>query len=87
MMAAWCRAVFTIGDLGPDLATMAETAGVGIARNVGNLASAFAESVKIANPGNVVMLAPGCASFDQFVDFEDRGNQFKALVQAESRTK
>lgn len=80
MMTAWCRAVFTIGDFGPNLAAMANAAGVPIARDCGDLATAFAESVKIANAGNVVMLAPGCASFDQFADFEDRGNQFKSLV-------
>ncbi|HEY3413814.1 MAG TPA: UDP-N-acetylmuramoyl-L-alanine--D-glutamate ligase [Armatimonadota bacterium] len=84
MMAAWCRAVFTIGDFGPDLAAMAETAGVEPVRHSGDLASALAEAVKVAQAGDVVMLAPGCASFDQFADFEDRGNQFKALVKAQA---
>ena len=34
-----------------------------------------------ASPGDVVMLAPVCASFDMFVDFEDRGRQFKEIVE------
>lgn len=34
-----------------------------------------------AEPGDVVLLAPGGTSFDEFVDFEDRGNRFKAKVQ------
>jgi len=35
-----------------------------------------------AVPGSNVMLSPGCASFDMFRDFEDRGRQFKELVQS-----
>ena len=35
---------------------------------------------KSARPGDTVMLAPACASFDMFKDFEDRGDQFKKAV-------
>ena len=31
-------------------------------------------------PGEVVLLAPACASFDQYRDFEERGEHFRALV-------
>ena len=34
----------------------------------------------IAEKGDVVLLSPACASFDMFLDFEDRGRQFKKLV-------
>jgi UDP-N-acetylmuramoylalanine--D-glutamate ligase len=37
-------------------------------------------TVRDAQPGDVVLLSPACASFDMFADYQDRGRQFKALV-------
>jgi UDP-N-acetylmuramoylalanine--D-glutamate ligase len=37
-----------------------------------------------ASPGDVILLSPACASFDQFADFEDRGNVFRKLVSGEA---
>lgn len=39
-----------------------------------------------AQPGDAVLLSTGCASFDMFVDYKDRGNQFKQAVQALAAT-
>ena len=43
---------------------------------------AFAAATKIAQPGDVVLLAPACASWDQYRDFEERGDAFIELVEA-----
>lgn len=39
-----------------------------------------AQAQKNAEPGDVVILSPGCASFDMFKNFQERGEQFKAIV-------
>ncbi len=44
------------------------------------LEEAVATAASLARPGGVVLLSPAYKSFDMFKDFEDRGNQFKALV-------
>lgn len=46
------------------------------------LSQAFAAACKDAQPGNTIMLAPGVASTDQFLDFRDRGVQFRAMAKA-----
>ena len=57
-----------------------------LAREVGGercgvLETAVARARATAGAGEVVLLSPACASFDQFADFEARGRAFKALVQ------
>ncbi len=47
----------------------------------GDLKDAVAICRRKAAKGDVVLLSPACASFDMFVDFEDRGRQFKKLVE------
>ncbi|HVO57152.1 MAG TPA: UDP-N-acetylmuramoyl-L-alanine--D-glutamate ligase [Dongiaceae bacterium] len=52
---------------------------VAIARE-GTLDRAVAAAAQSARPGNIVLLAPACASFDQFQNYEHRGRVFKQLV-------
>jgi UDP-N-acetylmuramoylalanine--D-glutamate ligase len=51
-------------------------------KNCGKLADAVREAAADAERGDTVLLSPACASFDQFRDFEDRGDQFRQLVGA-----
>ncbi|MFL5846456.1 MAG: Mur ligase family protein [Solirubrobacteraceae bacterium] len=46
----------------------------------GDLETAVEMARMAAQPGDVVLLSPACASFDQFADFEARGRRFKELV-------
>lgn len=52
------------------------------AMQCGTLAAALEEAYREATPGDTVLLAPACASFDQFDNFEHRGRVFKELVGA-----
>ena len=47
---------------------------------VNDIKEAVKVSLSKASPGDVVLLSPGCASFDMFADFEDRGRKFKEAV-------
>lgn len=49
------------------------------------LADAVGQARRLAQPGDVVLFSPGCSSFDMFRDFEDRGDQFRALIQAQAK--
>jgi len=53
--------------------------GPGITR-VSTLEEAVAVAARVARAGDVVLLAPGCTSFDAFRDFAARGERFKELV-------
>ena len=79
-VAARCRAVYLIGEASDRMAADLEPAGVPLAR-CGDLAAAVAAAGAAAQPGDVVLLSPACASFDQYEDFEARGNHFRELAQ------
>jgi UDP-N-acetylmuramoylalanine--D-glutamate ligase len=71
---------YTIGAAGPRLAAILQD--VVPVEQSGTLADAVRGAAGHAQPGETVLLSPACASFDQFDDFEDRGNQFRAAVEA-----
>jgi UDP-N-acetylmuramoylalanine--D-glutamate ligase len=66
--------LYTIGQTGPGLATG------GRAAQCGTLEAAVARAQIEAKPGDVVVLSPGCASWDQFANYEERGRRFAELV-------
>lgn len=73
------KAALLIGEAASLIA--AAIAGNAAVTMCGDLASAVAFASRHAVAGDIVLLSPGCASYDQFRDFEDRGNQFKARVE------
>jgi UDP-N-acetylmuramoylalanine--D-glutamate ligase len=75
---------YLIGETAPELAVALERAGVPFVE-CGDLADAVAAAGAAARPGEVVLLSPACASYDQFRDFEHRGEEFRRLVQNLSR--
>jgi UDP-N-acetylmuramoylalanine--D-glutamate ligase len=52
-----------------------------------DIAQAVAWGLEFGEKGDVVLLSPACASFDLFKNYEDRGNQFKAAVEALKQVK
>jgi UDP-N-acetylmuramoylalanine--D-glutamate ligase len=71
------RAVYLVGESAPEI-------GEALGRRAtpaGDLETAVALAARAAMNGEVVLLSPACASFDQFENFEQRGEEFRRLVQ------
>ena len=80
MRGSKVRSVHLIGETANELAAALDAAGVAHER-AGDLATAVAAAAREAEPGDVVLLSPACASYDQFENFERRGEEFRRLVQ------
>ena len=79
-----CTGCYLIGEAAPRLAEALVPAvrkGLDVLE-VGTLERAVEEAAARAKPGEVVLLSPACASYDQFDDFEARGERFRQLVEA-----
>ena len=71
---------YLIGDAADELATALGYASVPFLLSV-TLEHAVAQAASAARPGEVVLLSPACASYDQFRDFEQRGEDFRRFVE------
>ncbi len=74
------RHAFLIGQAAPAFA--ATLSGHVPFTHSGDLATALRQARDTAQAGGTVLLSPACASFDQFTDFEARGDAFRGLVEA-----
>ena len=83
-MVGRTRRAYLIGEAAHDIAPALELAGVDHELS-GDLETALRSAAKNARPGEVVLLAPACASYDQFHDYEERGEAFKRLVEEVAR--
>lgn len=80
-VSAHCRGIYLIGETADELGQALEPAGLEIVRYCEDLEAAVSEAAGAAVPGEAVLLSPACASFDQFSDYEDRGDTFRRLVE------
>ena len=80
MAAASVRAAYLMGEAADELEQALRATGVPLER-CGNLAGAVERAAAAARPGEIVLLSPACASFDEFRDFEHRGEEFRGIVQ------
>jgi UDP-N-acetylmuramoylalanine--D-glutamate ligase len=83
-LAEHARAAYLIGETARDLWTALETSGVTL-HDAGDLEAAVNAARAAARPGDVVLLSPACASYDQYRSFEERGDHFRELVAGEAR--
>jgi UDP-N-acetylmuramoylalanine--D-glutamate ligase len=87
--AQGCRAVYLIGEATPlieeafrEVRLDERVEGVPEPRSCGDLDTAVRIAARTARTGEVVLLAPACASFDQYSCFEERGEHFRRIVAA-----
>ncbi len=78
LIKASVKRMLTIGKAAPLIEK--QLRGAAPAQRAGTLAIALKEAAAEAKPGDIVLLSPACASFDQFRDFEHRGAEFKRLA-------
>jgi UDP-N-acetylmuramoylalanine--D-glutamate ligase len=78
LLRAHVRAVYTIGSAAAKIES--QLRGVVSIHSCETLDNAVSAAAAAAHPGEVVLLAPACSSFDQFESYEHRGRVFKELV-------
>ena len=70
--------IVSFGEAGGEIAT---AIGDAVRLDIkSSLNQAVASAHKIASPGDIILMSPGCASFDEFKNFEDRGEKFIKMV-------
>jgi UDP-N-acetylmuramoylalanine--D-glutamate ligase len=70
---------YLVGEAGDEIGQALRGEGVAV-ESSGTIAAAVHTAAACATAGDVVLLAPACTSFDQYANFEDRGEDFRAAV-------
>jgi UDP-N-acetylmuramoylalanine--D-glutamate ligase len=78
-LADRAAAAYLIGEIAPDLREALAPTGVPL-HDCGDLEHAVAAAKSAARPGDVILLSPATASYDQYRSFEERGRHFRALA-------
>ncbi len=81
LVAERCRAVYLIGEAAAEIGAVLADAEVPLYQDH-ELERAVARASGSARGGEVILLSPACASYDQYPDFEARGERFRSLVEA-----
>lgn len=79
-VAKHCAGVYLIGEAADELAAVLEPTGIPV-EHCGEMERAVAATRVAARAGETVLLSPACASYDQYRDFEARGEHFRGLVE------
>ncbi|MCL1851915.1 MAG: UDP-N-acetylmuramoyl-L-alanine--D-glutamate ligase [Peptococcaceae bacterium] len=75
-----CRCVVFYGEAADELRSAAAAVGIPRMMSVGSFAEAVKAAIAVAEAGDVVLLSPGCTSWDAFKNYEERGACFRELV-------
>ena len=78
LLRARVKAIYTIGSAAAKIES--QLRGVVAIHSCETMDKAIAAIAAVAHPGDIVLLAPACSSFDQFENYEQRGRIFKELV-------
>lgn len=73
------KALVAIGEFADKLIEMAKEIGIGFVKAT-SMEEAVQQAFQLASPGDTVLMSPGCASFDMFTSYAQRGEKFKEAV-------
>lgn len=76
------KAMVVFGETAAKLQAAAEQAGIPAVAVAKNVEAAVPEAFRLSEAGDIILLSPACASWDQYRSFEERGNRFVAAVEA-----